>query len=169
MASNTIPTSKLDTSELRPNELSIWRLANDNMSSVVMRTAIRLATEMMFNKDSEEIKRIFLNYNVENSQVDLIDQELTHHIIELSDDPTPMKPEDVIGFLKDDFACFDPSLERDLVFIHPQLIEYCQKITEKSPGFHRVVFFIAIVSLFFMTIVYKNVFFYVNLFTDSFA
>lgn len=134
-----------DTSELKPNEESVWKLLHDKMSCIAMSTAIRLANEMIF-KGSDKVKQIYLNYNVENSEVDLIDAEFTKHIFTLSNDPSPMNENDQKEFLEADVACFAPFLEKDLIFLNPRLVEFCCGLNEKSPGFHRVVFFLAMVG-----------------------
>ena len=136
----------LDTIDLNSGERSAWKLAKDNMSCVVMSTAIRLANEIFSNSESDLVKRIFLEFNVENSELDLLDREFKHHIIDLADD---IPEENCQRFLDMCFPASDTSIKRDLIFINPELIKCCVKMTKETPGFHRVVFFMTIVSLMF--------------------
>lgn len=131
-----------------------------------MSTAIRLANEMIF-KGSDKVKQIYLNYNVENSEVDLIDKEFTQHILTLSTDPSPMNEKDQKEFLEADVACFAQYVEKDLIFLNPRLVEFCNGLNEKSPGFHRVVFFLAMVGQFLLL---TGIYFFNNtLFKDNIA
>jgi hypothetical protein len=134
----------LDTKDLNFDERPVWKLAKDNMSCVVMSTAIRLANEIFSNSESDFVKRIFLEFNVENSELDLLDRDFKHHIIELADD---IIEENCKHFLDVCFAVSDTNIKREMIFINPELIKYCLKMTKETPGFHRVVFFMAIVSL----------------------
>lgn len=136
----------LDTRDLNYDERSVWKLAKDNMFCVVMSTAIRLANEIFSNSESGFVKRIFLEFNVENSELDLLDRDLKQHIVELADD---IPKENCQRFLDMRFSASDTNIKRDLIFINSELIKYCVKMTKETSGFHRVVFFMAIVSLMF--------------------
>lgn len=144
MAENT--PLNMDTRDFNFNERSVWKLAKDNMSCLVMSTAIRLANEIFSNSESDFVKRIFLEFNIENSELDLLDRDFKHHIIELADD---IPVENCQHFLDMCFVASDTNIKSDLILINPELIKYCVKMTKEAPGFHRVVFFIAIVSLMF--------------------
>lgn len=98
-------------------------------------------------QESDCVKRILLKFNVENSEVELIDEELKERMIKLIEDHMPMLDIDRLGFIKEDTSCFDPSLKKDLVFLHPDLVKFCKDLHPGMDGFHRVVFFLAVVSL----------------------
>lgn len=89
------------------------------MSSPVMSNALRLATEFIFNAESNRGKQILLDFNIAKSQVDLIDKEFKQRLIQICEDPS----------LKEDISCFDSNLYLDLIFIHPDFITFCLDLT----------------------------------------
>lgn len=137
--------TNLDTDQMQPNEYCIWWLASKHMECEVMRAALRLANEFIFNATSDCVKHILLDFNVDNSGVDLIDDEFKHHIIQLADNSDGMSDENLLEFAKA-YACFDANQKEDKIIINPDLMNFCKTLTSKSEGFHRVVFFLAVVS-----------------------
>lgn len=134
-----IPQTIINPEPLRPNERCVWELAKNNLSFPVMSSAVRLATEFIFNAESDRVKQILLDFNIADSQVDLIDEEFKQRMIHITDDPSQTMSEIDQKLL----SCFDPILvtEKNLIFIHPDFITFCRDLTPVSDGFHRVVFF----------------------------
>lgn len=141
-----IPQTILDPRPIRPKDRCVWQLARENMACSVMSSALRLATEFIFNAESDRVKHILLDFNVANSEVDLIDEEFKKRMMLICDDPSLMSKIDEKAFLKENISTFDPNIKLDLIFIHPDFITFCRDLTPESDGFHRVVFFLAIVS-----------------------
>lgn len=129
-------------------KIGYWILKDPNDYSDTLKAALTLAQSVI---ESPRSKSIMLTYNVKGSTVDTIIEELSTNNIEIrqaTDEESRTTKEEA-------FVAFSKPTQPTEIVLCPVLIQLCKNIKEGSLGYKRLIFYIALVTLFFIIIVYN--------------